>query len=124
MSIPPPTVAINCRAQLNGTFGSRAETKTETGTETERDGETKSAGADSTALRGSGWIPIALVYADEPLLSRGSEASASGTPGSTLDGSDGVVSAQIPAGQLAHAALVWYGTLAATLFAASVVSIS
>ena len=125
VSIPPPTVAINCGAQLNAELGRRAETGTETETGTQRDGDTEGAGAGSTAMHGSGWSPVTVVYADEaainPPLSGVGEASAAGTQ----RGSDGVVSAEIPAGQLAHAALVWYGTLGATLFAAlAVVAIS
>jgi hypothetical protein len=41
-----------------------------------------------------------------------------GTGGGGGGGCDGVVSAEVPTGQLAHAALVWYGTLSATLLAA------
>ena len=37
------------------------------------------------------------------------------------DNGGGVVGAQVPAGQLGHAVLVWYGTLGATLGAAILV---
>ena len=92
VSIPPPMVAINC-----GSVRGKAEAEAET----HRDG----------ALEMSGWTPVTVIYRD-------GVHSTSDHPKVKHGRDDGVVSAEIPTGQLAHAALVWYGTLAATLFAA------
>ena len=73
-------------------------------------------------LQGSGWSPVTVVHTDDRSPSFHGDAiqrQSHGDHSSTMyHGFDGVVSAEIPTGQLAHAALVWYGTLAATLFAA------
>ena len=91
MSIPPPTVVINCGSV-------RGQTKAES--ETHRDGD----------LQMSGGTPVTVIYGDG--------VHPTSDQSQVKHWGDGVVSAEIPTGQLAYAALVWYGTLAATRFAA------
>jgi hypothetical protein len=92
VSIPPPMVVINCG-------GGRGQAEAEV--ETQGDGN----------LQMSGWTPVTVIHRD-------GAHTTSGQSMGTHGGGDGVVSAEIPTGQLAHAVLVWYGTLAATLCAA------